>query len=78
MLHAAGLTAARKAEDGESRDVTFTIVTREAREARDAGGKVHDRMPVCLTMGRNDWSRGPSRPSRRIRSQSSSARSPLR
>lgn len=46
LLHAAGLTAARKAEDGESWDITFTIVT---REARDAGGKVHDRMPVFLT-----------------------------
>lgn len=46
LLHAAGLTAARKSEDGESWDVTFTIVT---REARDAGGEVHDRMPVFLT-----------------------------
>ncbi|MFC5273029.1 SOS response-associated peptidase [Brachybacterium sacelli] len=46
LLHAAGLTAARKAEDGESWDITFTIVT---REARDAGGEVHDRMPVFLT-----------------------------
>jgi len=45
-LHAAGLTAARKSEDGEGWDVTFTIVT---REARDAGGEVHDRMPVFLT-----------------------------
>ncbi|MGO2521018.1 MAG: SOS response-associated peptidase [Microbacterium sp.] len=46
LLHAAGLTAARKSEDGESWDVTFTVVT---REARDAGGEVHDRMPVFLT-----------------------------
>ncbi|MCT1909522.1 SOS response-associated peptidase [Brachybacterium paraconglomeratum] len=46
LLHAAGLTAARKSEDGEGWDVTFTIVT---REARDAGGEVHDRMPVFLT-----------------------------
>ncbi|MGP5292179.1 SOS response-associated peptidase [Brachybacterium tyrofermentans] len=46
LLHAAGLTAARKAEDGKSWDVTFTVVT---REARDAGGEVHDRMPVFLT-----------------------------
>ncbi|GAP77907.1 SOS response-associated peptidase [Brachybacterium paraconglomeratum] len=45
LLHAAGLTAARKAEDGDGWDVTFTIVT---REARDAGGEVHDRMPVFL------------------------------
>lgn len=46
LLHAAGLTAARKAEDRESWDITFTIVT---REARDAGGEVHDRIPVFLT-----------------------------
>ncbi|WP_263310291.1 SOS response-associated peptidase [Brachybacterium atlanticum] len=45
LLNAAGLTAARKAEDGEYWDVTFSIVT---REARDAGGEVHDRMPVFL------------------------------
>ena len=46
LLHAAGLTAARKTDDGESWDVSFTIIT---REARDAGGEVHDRMPVFLT-----------------------------
>ena len=46
LLHAAGLTAARKSEDGEGWDVTFTVVT---REARDASGEVHDRMPVFLT-----------------------------
>ena len=46
LLHAAGLTAARKNEDGEGWDITFTIVT---REARDAGGEVHDRMPAFLT-----------------------------
>lgn len=46
LLHAAGLTSARKAEDGDGWDVTFTIVT---REARDASGEVHDRMPVFLT-----------------------------
>lgn len=46
LLHAAGLTAARKSEDGEGWDVTFTIVT---REARDAGSEVHDRMPAFLT-----------------------------
>ena len=43
LLHAAGLAAASKSEDGGGWDVTFTIVT---REARDAGGEVHDRMPV--------------------------------
>lgn len=53
LLHAAGLTAARKAEYGDGWDVTFTIVT---REARDAGGEVHDRMPVVLTEGAfADW-----------------------
>ena len=46
LLHAAGLTAARKAEEGDGWDVTFTVVT---REARDAGGEVHDRMPVFLS-----------------------------
>ena len=46
LLHAAGVTAASKSEDGGGWDVTFTIVT---REARDAGGEVHDRMPVFLT-----------------------------
>ncbi|MGP5364411.1 SOS response-associated peptidase [Brachybacterium tyrofermentans] len=48
LLHAAGLTAARKAEDGEGWDITFSVVT---REGRDAGGEVHDRMPVFLTDG---------------------------
>ena len=53
LLHAAGLTAARKAEDGDGWDVTFTIVT---REARDASGEVHDRMPAFLTEGAvADW-----------------------
>ncbi|MCZ4326755.1 SOS response-associated peptidase [Brachybacterium paraconglomeratum] len=46
LLHAAGLTVARKSEDGDGWDVTFTVVT---REARDAGGEVHDRMPAFLT-----------------------------
>lgn len=46
LLHAAGLTAARKDESSDGWNVTFTIVT---REARDAGGEVHDRMPVFLT-----------------------------
>lgn len=46
LLHAAGLTAARKAEDGESWDASLTIVT---REASDAGGEVHDCKPVLLT-----------------------------
>ena len=46
LLHAAGLTSARRSDDGVSWDVTFTVVT---REARDAGGEVHDRMPTFLT-----------------------------
>lgn len=43
LLHAAGLAAARK--DGDGWTITFTIIT---REARDAAGKVHDRMPAYL------------------------------
>lgn len=46
LLHAAGLSAARKTGDRESWNITFTIVMREAPEA---GGEVHDRMPVFLT-----------------------------
>lgn len=46
LLHAAGLTAARRSEDGDGWDVTFTVIT---REARDASGEVHDRMPAFLT-----------------------------
>lgn len=44
LLHAAGLTAAEQNADGDW-DVTFTIIT---REARDAAGDVHDRMPAFL------------------------------
>lgn len=44
QLHAAGLTTATKNDDGEW-DVSFTIIT---REARDAAGDVHDRMPAFL------------------------------
>lgn len=50
-LAAAGLYAARK--DGDSWAMSFTIAT---REARDAGGALHERMPVFLesdTWG--DW-----------------------
>lgn len=53
LLHAAGLTAGRRGDDGESWDVTFTVIT---REARDAGGEVHDRMPTFLTDdGIEEW-----------------------
>ena len=43
-LAAAGLYSVRK--DGDDWALTFTILT---REARDASGEVHDRMPVFLT-----------------------------
>lgn len=43
LLHAAGLAAAHQEGDGWA--VTFTIIT---REARDAAGQVHDRMPAYL------------------------------
>lgn len=45
LLNAAGLAAAQKSDDGKSWDVTFTIIT---REAKDAAGDVHDRMPAYL------------------------------
>lgn len=48
-LAAAGLYAAR--EEGEGWRLTFTIAT---REASDASGQVHDRMPVFLS--RDAWS----------------------
>ncbi|WP_366938819.1 SOS response-associated peptidase [uncultured Brevibacterium sp.] len=44
LLHAAGLTTAEQNGDGDW-DVSFTIIT---REARDAAGDVHDRMPAFL------------------------------
>lgn len=44
ILAAAGLYAVRK--EGDEWRVSFTIIT---REARDASGEVHDRMPVFLT-----------------------------
>lgn len=45
LLHAAGLLAGARDEDG-AWSVTFTIIT---RTARDASGQVHERMPVFLT-----------------------------
>ncbi|UFS59734.1 SOS response-associated peptidase [Subtercola endophyticus] len=45
VLAAAGLYSARKDDAGEWK-VTFTIVT---REAADASGAIHERMPVFLT-----------------------------
>lgn len=51
-LSAAGLWTVRKDEAGEWA-VSFTIVT---REARDASGEIHDRMPVFLSAElREDW-----------------------
>ncbi len=51
LLHAAGLAAARQTDDGWA--VTFTIIT---REARDAAGQVHDRMPAYLPEDMlSDW-----------------------
>lgn len=44
LLAAAGLYTARKYKDDWV--LTFTIIT---REARDASGEIHDRMPVFLT-----------------------------
>jgi putative SOS response-associated peptidase YedK len=44
LLHAAGLTTAEQNSDG-GWDVSFTIIT---REAKDAAGDVHDRMPAFL------------------------------
>ncbi|NQX15500.1 SOS response-associated peptidase [Rathayibacter sp. VKM Ac-2857] len=51
ILAAAGLYAARK--EGDEWRISFTIIT---REARDASGEVHDRMPVFLTpVVRDAW-----------------------
>lgn len=44
VLHAAGLTTAEQ-NDEDGWDVSFTIIT---REAKDAAGEVHDRMPAFL------------------------------
>lgn len=50
-LAAAGLYAARK--EGDEWQITFTVIT---REARDASGQIHDRMPVFLTDDvRDEW-----------------------
>jgi putative SOS response-associated peptidase YedK len=51
MLAAAGIFTARKVSDdqgGEQSQVSTAIIT---REARDASGEVHDRMPVFLDPG---------------------------
>ncbi len=44
LLHAAGLTTATRTADGEW-ELSVTIIT---REATDAAGEVHDRMPAFL------------------------------
>jgi putative SOS response-associated peptidase YedK len=52
LLSAAGLYAVRKDDAGEWQ-VTYTIIT---REARDASGEIHDRMPAFLTRElREEW-----------------------
>ena len=48
MLAAAGIYTARKV--GDEWEVSTSIIT---REARDASGEVHDRMPVFLD--RDAW-----------------------
>ena len=45
LLAAAGLYEVRK-DDQDQWDVTYTVIT---RQAKDASGQVHDRMPVFLT-----------------------------
>ena len=45
MLSAAGLYEIRKDDETDTWHVTYTIIT---RTARDASGEVHDRMPVFL------------------------------
>jgi len=46
VLAAAGISTARKLDDG-SWEVSTSIIT---REARDASGEIHDRMPVYLPL----------------------------
>jgi putative SOS response-associated peptidase YedK len=54
LLAAAGLYSAKKDDDGNW-GLTMTIIT---REARDASGEIHDRMPVFLTPDAfEDWLR---------------------
>ncbi|WP_279303216.1 SOS response-associated peptidase family protein [Microbacterium sp. TPD7012] len=45
LLFAAGLTWSMELANGQ-RSRRFVVIT---REARDASGEVHDRMPACLT-----------------------------
>lgn len=55
LLAAAGLATARKSEDG-AWIVSTSIIT---REARDASGEVHERMPAFLTEDVwDEWLRG--------------------
>jgi putative SOS response-associated peptidase YedK len=50
VLAAAGISTARKLDDG-SWEVSTSIIT---REARDASGEIHDRMPVYLPLDEID------------------------
>lgn len=59
ILAAAGLTAARKDDESGEWRISYTIIT---RTARDAGGTVHDRMPVFMPVDFwDDWLR-PGKP----------------
>ncbi|MEO5536038.1 MAG: SOS response-associated peptidase [Pseudolysinimonas sp.] len=52
LLSAAGIYAVRKDDAGEWQ-VTYAVIT---REARDASGEIHDRMPLFLTPDmRDEW-----------------------
>ena len=59
LLAAAGLWAAYREGPEEAWQVTCTILT---REARDASGQVHDRMPVFVQPPLWDWWLDPERP----------------
>lgn len=59
ILAAAGLWAAFRASENDPWQVTCTILT---REATDASGQVHDRMPVFIQPTLWDWWLDPERP----------------
>lgn len=59
ILAAAGLWAAYRERDTDPWQVTCTIIT---REATDASGQVHDRMPVFVQQTLWDWWLDPERP----------------
>lgn len=59
ILAAAGLWAAYRDSDADPWQVTCTVLT---REATDASGQVHDRMPVFVQPTLWDWWLDPERP----------------